>query len=130
MGVEDSGKTRKGGGQHKDQKLVIGDVHAHGLGRPLGGVQGTKRPADTAVQRMVLFSFMISALVGAVGGVILAPITMTSYDVGIMLGLKGFAACILGGLGNPFGAAAGGVILGVLESLGAGMSSFSTPRPA
>ncbi len=75
------------------------------------------------VQRMVLLSFMISALVGAVGGVILAPITMTSYDVGIMLGLKGFAACILGGLGNPFGAAAGGVILGVLESLGAGFVS-------
>ena len=75
------------------------------------------------VQRMVLLSFMISALVGAVGGVILAPITMTSYDVGIMLGLKGFAACILGGLGNPFGAAAGGVILGVLESLCAGFVS-------
>lgn len=75
------------------------------------------------VQRMVLLSFMISALVGAVGGVILAPITMTSYDVGIMLGLKGFAACILGGLGNPFGAAAGGLILGVLESLGAGFIS-------
>ncbi|SFL82789.1 amino acid/amide ABC transporter membrane protein 1, HAAT family [Desulfomicrobium norvegicum] len=75
------------------------------------------------VQRMVLLSFMISALVGAVGGVILAPITMTSYDVGIMLGLKGFAACILGGLGNPFGAAAGGVILGVLESFGAGFVS-------
>jgi branched-chain amino acid transport system permease protein len=75
------------------------------------------------VQRMVLLSFMISALVGAVGGVILAPITMTSYDVGIMLGLKGFAACILGGLGNPFGAAAGGIILGVLESLGAGFVS-------
>jgi branched-chain amino acid transport system permease protein len=75
------------------------------------------------VQRMVLLSFMISALVGAVGGVILAPITMTSYDVGIMLGLKGFAACILGGLGNPFGAAAGGLILGVLESMGAGFVS-------
>jgi branched-chain amino acid transport system permease protein len=58
-----------------------------------------------------------------VGGAILAPITMTSYDVGILLGLKGFAACILGGLGNPFGAAAGGLILGVLESFGAGLVS-------
>jgi branched-chain amino acid transport system permease protein len=75
------------------------------------------------VPRMVLLSFMISALVGAVGGVLLAPITLTSFDVGVMLGLKGFAACILGGLGNPFGAAAGGVILGVLESLGAGFVS-------
>ena len=75
------------------------------------------------VDRMVLLSFMISALVGAVGGAILAPITLTSFDVGVMLGLKGFAACILGGLGNPFGAAAGGLILGVLESLGAGFIS-------
>ncbi|MBA4358230.1 MAG: branched-chain amino acid ABC transporter permease, partial [Desulfovibrio sp.] len=75
------------------------------------------------VERMVLLSFMISALVGAVGGSILAPITLTSFDVGVLLGLKGFAACILGGLGNPFGAAAGGLILGVLESLGAGLVS-------
>ncbi len=75
------------------------------------------------VDTMVTLSFAVSALVGAVGGVILAPITLTSYDVGILLGLKGFAACILGGLGNPFGAVAGGVILGVLESLGAGFVS-------
>lgn len=75
------------------------------------------------VRRMVLASFMISAFVGSVGGVILAPMTLTSYDVGILLGLKGFAACIVGGLGNPFGAAAGGLILGVLESFGAGLVS-------
>jgi branched-chain amino acid transport system permease protein len=55
--------------------------------------------------------------------VILAPITLTAYDVGILLGVKGFAACILGGLGNPFGAVVGGVLLGVLESLGAGLVS-------
>jgi len=76
-----------------------------------------------SVDRMASLSFLISALVGAVGGAFLAPITMTSYDVGVMLGLKGFAACILGGLGNPFGAAAGGLILGVLESFGAGYVS-------
>ncbi len=75
------------------------------------------------VDTMVTLSFAVSALVGAAGGAILAPITLTSYDVGILLGLKGFAACILGGLGNPFGAVAGGVILGVLESLGAGFVS-------
>lgn len=76
-----------------------------------------------SVDLMAALSFIISALVGAAGGAFLAPITMTSYDVGIMLGLKGFAACILGGLGNPFGAAAGGLILGVLESFGAGFIS-------
>lgn len=75
------------------------------------------------VDVMVTLSFAFSALVGALGGVILAPITLTSYDVGILLGLKGFAACILGGLGNPFGAVAGGLIIGVLESLGAGFLS-------
>jgi branched-chain amino acid transport system permease protein len=75
------------------------------------------------VATMVTLSFAFSALVGSLGGVLLAPITLTSYDVGMMLGLKGFAACILGGLGNPFGAVAGGVILGVLESLGSGLLS-------
>jgi branched-chain amino acid transport system permease protein len=75
------------------------------------------------VDSMVSRSFALSALVGALGGVILAPITLTSYDVGILLGLKGFAACILGGLGNPFGAVAGGIIMGVLESLTAGLVS-------
>jgi branched-chain amino acid transport system permease protein len=76
-----------------------------------------------SVPRMVCVSFALSALTGAVGGVLLAPLTMTSYDVGILLGLKGFASCILGGLGNPFGAAAGGIVLGVLESLAAGLIS-------
>ncbi|SDB57006.1 branched-chain amino acid transport system permease protein [Desulfonatronum thiosulfatophilum] len=76
-----------------------------------------------SVEKMVMASFMLSAFVGAVGGAILTPLTMTSYDVGVLLGLKGFAACILGGLGNPFGAAAGGLILGVLEAFGAGMIS-------
>jgi branched-chain amino acid transport system permease protein len=75
------------------------------------------------VDTMVTLSFAVSAAVGALGGVILAPITLTSYDVGILLGLKGFAACILGGLGNPFGALAGGVLLGILESLTAGLLS-------
>jgi branched-chain amino acid transport system permease protein len=75
------------------------------------------------VNRMVLFSFLISSLVGAIGGAILTPVTLTSFDVGIMLGLKGFSACIIGGLGNPFGAAAGGILLGILESLCAGVIS-------
>lgn len=81
------------------------------------------RLVGISVERMVMASFMLSALVGAIGGAILTPLTMTSYDVGVLLGLKGFAACILGGLGNPFGAAAGGLILGVLEAFGAGLLS-------
>ena len=66
---------------------------------------------------MVLFAcFGLSAALGAIAGVLIAPITITSYDVGVMLGLKGFAAAILGGLGSLHGAVAGGLVLGLLES--------------
>jgi branched-chain amino acid transport system permease protein len=48
---------------------------------------------------------------------------MTAYDVGIMLGLKGFCAAIMGGMGSGLGTVLGGLILGTLESLGAGLIS-------
>ncbi len=74
--------------------------------------------------RTVLFvSFGLAAMLGALGGVLIAPITFTSYDSGIMLGLKGFAAAMLGGLGSFSGAVLGGVLLGVAEALGAGFVS-------
>lgn len=75
------------------------------------------------VKYMVLLSFAISAALGAVAGIIIAPLTMTSYDVGIMLGLKGFCAAIVGGMSSGLGTIAGGLIVGVLESLGAGLIS-------
>lgn len=75
------------------------------------------------VDRMAMFSFALSGGLGAVAGVIIAPITTSSYDVGTILGLKGFAAAILGGYGNMIGAVVGGLLLGVLESMGAGLIS-------
>jgi branched-chain amino acid transport system permease protein len=66
---------------------------------------------------------MLSGALGAVAGIILTPVTTTSYDVGVMLGLKGFSAAILGGYGSMPGAVLGGLLLGVLESLGAGLIS-------
>lgn len=72
----------------------------------------------------VLFmSFAMSAALGALGGILVTPITLTSYDAGIMLGLKGFVAAVLGGLGNGLGAVVGGLLVGLLESLGAGYLS-------
>ncbi len=68
-------------------------------------------------------SFAMSAAVGALGGVLVAPITMTSYDVGIMLGLKGFVAAVAGGLGSGVGALAGGLLVGILEAMSAGYIS-------
>ena len=72
----------------------------------------------------VLFmSFAMSAALGALGGILVTPITLTSYDVGIMLGLKGFVAAVLGGLGNGLGAVVGGLLVGILEAMGAGYIS-------
>lgn len=74
----------------------------------------------------VLFmSFAMSAALGALGGILVTPITLTSYDVGIMLGLKGFVAAVVGGLGNGLGAVIGGLLVGVLEAMGAGYISSS-----
>ncbi|HEY4957712.1 MAG TPA: branched-chain amino acid ABC transporter permease [Caldimonas sp.] len=74
--------------------------------------------------RTVLFaSFGLAAMLGALGGVLIAPIAFTSYDTGIMLGLKGFAAAMLGGLGSFSGAVVGGLLLGLTEGLGAGFVS-------
>ena len=72
---------------------------------------------------MMLIAYGLSALLGAMAGILVTPITFTSYDAGVMLGLKGFSAAILGGMGNPMGAVAGGLLLGLIESLAAGLIS-------
>ncbi|MFH2012829.1 MAG: branched-chain amino acid ABC transporter permease [Pseudomonadota bacterium] len=73
------------------------------------------------VKRMVLLSFALSAAIGGIAGIIIAPITLMAYDNGAILGLKGFGAAVLGGLGNFYGAIFAGLLLGVMESLGAGL---------
>ena len=96
------------------------------MGKAMRATSVNRRAAALAgisVNRITLFSFAFSGALGAVAGIIIAPISTTSYDTGIMLGLKGFAAAILGGYGNFAGAILGGIILGLLESLGAGLVS-------
>jgi branched-chain amino acid transport system permease protein len=96
------------------------------LGKAMRAAAVNRRAAalvGVSVDRMILLSFALSGALGAVAGMIIAPISTTSYDTGIMLGLKGFAAAILGGYGNFAGAILGGFTLGVLESLGAGLVS-------
>ncbi len=72
---------------------------------------------------ILMLSFALSAALGALAGVLIAPITLTYPDVGIMLGLKGFCAAILGGLGYPYGAIVGGLIVGISEAMTAGYVS-------
>ncbi|UVK48076.1 branched-chain amino acid ABC transporter permease (plasmid) [Mesorhizobium sp. AR07] len=72
---------------------------------------------------VMTLSFAMSAAIGALAGVLVTPITLTSYDVGLALALKGFAAAMLGGMGNPKGALVGGLLLGILEAMTAGYIS-------
>lgn len=68
-------------------------------------------------------AFVLAGVLGALAGAMLAPIASTSYDNGLFLGLKGFAAAILGGIGNPIGAVVGGLLLGLCEAFSAGYIS-------
>jgi len=72
---------------------------------------------------VMAFSFAMSAAIGAIAGVLVTPITLTSYDAGIALALKGFAAAMLGGMGSPLGALVGGLLMGQIEAMTAGYIS-------
>ena len=75
------------------------------------------------VGRVKMLTFGLAGALGGLAGVLITPITTLRYDVGVLLGLKGFAAAILGGFGSLPGAVLGGVSLGVLETLSAGYVS-------
>lgn len=70
---------------------------------------------NTANMRTLAFG--LSAGLGALAGCVISPITMSHYEMGGPLAIKGFAAAILGGLGNPMGAVVGGLLVGVLEAV-------------
>lgn len=69
--------------------------------------------------RMIAASFALGGALAAVGGILLTNMTVSSPYMGIDIGLKGFAAAALGGLGSPLGGVLGGLIIGVTEVLGA-----------
>ena len=66
--------------------------------------------------RMVTFSFMLSAAIGALAGCAISPLTQTQYNMGAPLAIKGFTVAILGGLGNSTAAVIAGLVLGLLEA--------------
>jgi branched-chain amino acid transport system permease protein len=98
-----------------DRTLLGKAMRAVALDREAAELMGIK------VHRIVMLSFALGAAVGAVGGIIVTPVTLTIYDAGTMLGLKGFAAAVTGGIGNTFGGIAGGLVLGLLEAFGGGV---------
>jgi branched-chain amino acid transport system permease protein len=100
-------------GRTKLGKAVLATAHNR-LAAQLVGIN---------TRHVLAVSFVLSSVVGAVAGVVSAPITLTSYDTGIMVGLKGFVAATLGGLGSGAGAVVGGLILGLMEAVVAGYIS-------
>ncbi|MES0396260.1 MAG: branched-chain amino acid ABC transporter permease [Syntrophobacteria bacterium] len=96
------------------------------VGKAMRAVAENRRGAaliGIAVHRMTMLAFVLSGGIGAVAGIIITPITTMSYSAGVMLALKGFSAAILGGYGSMKGAIVGGLLLGILESFGAGFVS-------
>jgi len=74
--------------------------------------------------RMSLLAFGLAAFVGAIGGIVFGPATRPQYDMGLAFGLKGFVAAIMAGMSSPLGAVVGGLILGVAENVGAGVTGL------
>jgi branched-chain amino acid transport system permease protein len=68
-------------------------------------------------------SFAIGSALAGIAGLLAGKILFISYDMGSMIGIKGFVAAVIGGFGNLPGAFLGGLILGVLETIGGGIIS-------
>ena len=75
------------------------------------------------VPRMTLLSFAMAAMIGAIGGIVVAPITSLQFDSGQFFTIFGFIAVAIGGMGSFIGAVVGGLVLGVAEQLAAGYVS-------
>ncbi|MFQ6000085.1 MAG: branched-chain amino acid ABC transporter permease [Anaerolineae bacterium] len=95
------------------------------MGKALRACAVNRRAAELMginPSRMSLLSFALAAALGAIGGIVLAPTLRPIYDMGLKLGLKGFVAAVMGGLVSSPGAVVGGLILGVAENVGAGVT--------
>lgn len=81
------------------------------------------RTVGISPTRMRTISFAMSAALGAVAGILIVPINSMAWDGGTALGIKGFIAAVFGGMGSYVGAVLGGLVLGTLETMGAGYVS-------
>jgi branched-chain amino acid transport system permease protein len=70
------------------------------------------------VERMMALTFLLSGFLAGGAGVLVASIVYANFDLGL-IGIKSFAAAVLGGFGHVGGAMAGGLLLGVVETIGA-----------
>jgi len=81
---------------------------------------GAASLSGVSTGRMIVLAFAISAAIGALGGIAITPINVTSYLSGGIFALSGFVAAVLGGWGSSTGAVVGGLALGIIQSLATG----------
>ncbi len=94
------------------------------MGRAMRAVAENPRVAalmGVDANRVIVFTFAIGAALAAVAGMMWAAnYASAQFAMGFVPGLKAFSAAVLGGIGNIYGAMLGGILLGLIESLGAG----------
>jgi len=99
-------------------------VHFTRLGRAMRATSENQLVAGLMgvnINRIISATFVIGSALAAVAGVLVsANYGVAQYTMGFMLGLKAFTAAVLGGIGNLGGAMLGGLLLGLIESIGAG----------
>ncbi|MEO0988336.1 MAG: branched-chain amino acid ABC transporter permease [Cyanobacteria bacterium J06639_14] len=81
----------------------------------------TARTMGIPVEQTIALSYALSTVLAGVSGMLIAPVANVSATMGTLLGLKAFAAAIIGGLENPWGVMLAGIVYGVVESLAAGV---------
>jgi branched-chain amino acid transport system permease protein len=97
------------------------------MGKALRACAVNRRAAELMginPSRMSLLAFGMAAALGAIGGVVFGPVIRPQYDMGLVFGLKGFVAAIMAGMISPLGAVLGGLITGVAENIGAGVTQL------
>lgn len=97
-------------------RTVLGKALRASAVNPVGA-----RLMGIPVFAMGTLAFALSAALAAASGVLITPLTLATYDMGLMLGLKGFVGAVMGGLANYPATVVGCLFLGVLEALAAGL---------
>jgi branched-chain amino acid transport system permease protein len=96
------------------------------LGKALAAVAWNRDAASLMginPRLMAVLSYVLASMLAGLGGVLLGPITQTSFNMGLGLGLRAFAAAIVGGLENPAGILVGGILIGMVEQITATIQS-------
>jgi branched-chain amino acid transport system permease protein len=103
---------------------LLAVVHKTRLGTAMRATAQNREVASLMgvnINTVISAAFLIGSALAAVAGMMVATYYgISQYTMGFMLGLKAFTAAVLGGIGNLMGAMAGGLLLGIIESLGAG----------